>query len=228
MNASHEARESPVQESPVQESSEDLKSRLEIRKLEYEILQLRLAWWKRPSYIVPVVTLVGLLTGWLSGYFPGEREQLKQEVSDLRGRKVELVSEALWLTESLDRLQAEKKLIQQNIDRAYVNLRRDLKEAEYALSHFRAVRTLSDADLTRLGEIRRSLDKADADRFAVPMDAYEFVRAIRPDEVFEDVSLMIESMPASSRAKSVRIEPTGPDEQGRLMIATYPDGSAAP
>ena len=128
-------------------SLESQKILLESKKLEQEINQLKLAWWKRPSYIASIVTLVALLTGWISGYFPGEKQKLDVEIKNLRSKKIELTTDALLLDANLNRLRRELNKIQQEIDKSYITLSLELAEANYALGHFEGVPELSESDL---------------------------------------------------------------------------------
>ncbi|MCP4296395.1 MAG: hypothetical protein GY786_12375 [Proteobacteria bacterium] len=61
----------------------DARRHLEIKKLDIEIAQLRLPWWKKPSYLgvfLPVAIATLTLAGAVfTGYFDAERVRLKNE-----------------------------------------------------------------------------------------------------------------------------------------------------
>jgi hypothetical protein len=71
------------------------REKLELTKLQLEIDQLRLAWWKRPVYIGALTPLaLGILvflSGILSGYFDTRRQKLEAEVSQLQTEKQESI-----------------------------------------------------------------------------------------------------------------------------------------
>lgn len=126
------------------------RARLECEKLRAEIAQTSLAWWKRPANLASAATLAALLTGWLSGYFPAEREKLQKEVADLRAQGVASKQEALLVNSDLARLRAER-------DDFKTRSRELAEQAEVAQNRLRteiaalkAEQTTAGQDLSRL------------------------------------------------------------------------------
>lgn len=209
-------------------SLESQKILLESKKLEQEINQLKLAWWKRPSYIASSVTLVALLTGWISGYFPGEKQKLDAEIKNLRSKKIELTTDALLLDANLNRLRRELNKIQQEIDKSYITLSLELAEANYALAHFEGVPELSESDLQRIQELLKTLTTDDRNRISALEHAYSVVQGIGPQATLSAVTPLLELLPASEKAKSIRIVIDPMHKGGGLFRAIFPDGTEYP
>ncbi len=91
-------------------------SDLERQKLELEIRELQLAWWKRPPYLgvaLPVVlAVVGFLSVLWSGYFDSRKVILESQIEELRARRNEIL--------------ASNKSIQDNLDNVIANYRHAL------------------------------------------------------------------------------------------------------
>lgn len=95
--------------------AEIAREELEGEKLKQETAVLR-AWWKRPATLASfaatlasIATIVTVVTAWLAGYFPGEREKLKQEIAELRQDRDARLQEALLVNSDLERLRADKQ-----------------------------------------------------------------------------------------------------------------------
>jgi hypothetical protein len=103
------------------------RARLECEKLRAEIAQTSLAWWKRPANLASMATLAALLTGWVSGYFPSEREKLQSQIRDLQERMSASRQDALLVNSDLDRLRAEREELKA---KAAQNLKALVEKAE--------------------------------------------------------------------------------------------------
>jgi DNA repair exonuclease SbcCD ATPase subunit len=108
-------------------NGEARKRGLEIRKLDTEIRQLQLPWWKKPSYlgaILPVAVATLTIAGAVfTGYFDAQRVRLQNEKKELE--------------ENVDTLQNEKKKLTENVQ----NLR---SAGAKLIAHFR--QTLRDLE----------------------------------------------------------------------------------
>ena len=135
------------------------RARLECDKLRAEITQTSLAWWKRPTNLASVATLAALLTGWLSGYFPGEREVLRKQVADLRTQTTAFHQERVAVNTDLARLRADRDDLAKQADAVQ-------KRLQTEMAALKAAQTTAAQDLTRLrgerdGFVRENTKLAD-------------------------------------------------------------------
>ncbi len=142
------------------------KRRLECEKLRAEIAEISLSWWQRPGYVGSVLTLAALLTGWVSGYFPSERESLKREIDNLRTEKTNRTQEALLLNSDLARLRDERNEFKQQVaslDGEKQALAGEIKRAENERDEVKRQLGKLEADKKTLdAEMRQIQDKVDS------------------------------------------------------------------
>ena len=100
---------------------------LESRKIELEIAQLNLSWWKRPGYIaalVPtVVALASVLAAFLTGVFDARQAEIDASVKLLTAEKLtlelrtsELRSQELDLKQDISEFESKKGILEAEIE----------------------------------------------------------------------------------------------------------------
>ena len=152
------------------------KHRLECEKLRAEIAEISLSWWQRPGYVGSVLTLAALLTGWVSGYFPSERETLKREIDNLRTEKTNRTQEALLLNSDLARLKDERNEFKQQVaslDGEKQALAGEIQRAE------------NERD-----EVKRQLGKLEADKKTLEAEMQQIQDKVDSTYVRLKISLM--------------------------------------
>lgn len=215
------------------------KRRLECDKLRAEIAEVSLAWWKRPTYIGSVVTLAALLTGWLSGYFPAEREQLQKEIAGLKTARASAVQEALLVNSDLDRLKEERhdlkrqmrdlvlqaETTQGKIDDAYVRLKAASFNALYALSHIRGLGPFPDSERSKIEAVLEQLPPETGRAMREMLDRYKFNEEMvrYTEEDLNKLPKMLEAIPASKWAVELQPMPDGKLYQPGAGLSYNPD-----
>lgn len=148
------------------------KARLECQKIEAEIEQVRLQWWKRPGYIgglVPIViTFIGFISAVASGYFDTQRDLLQSQVDSLGIEKKSIEEETERLQSRQDDLRvqnqvlvAESERLQEKIDAVYIDLRLGAANLDYAVGHLGACKPDIDPEVLD-GLSRRDSSTLDA------------------------------------------------------------------
>jgi len=142
------------------------KRRLECEKLRAEIADISLSWWQRPTYAGSVLTLAALLTGWVSGYFPSERETLQKEIASLRTEKTNRTEASLLLNSDLARLQDERNDFKQQVarlDAEKANLATEIQRSQRERDSVKQQLSKLDGEKRKLAiEIQQDQDKIDA------------------------------------------------------------------
>lgn len=233
--------------SPIETKEEDItaenerltlaKARLECEKLEAEIAQAKLEWWKRPGYLgslVPIVlAVVGFLSAFWTGYFDTRRETLEVQVDALKTERNLLAEETAQLEAQRETLEHENRdlvskneQIQSKIDETYINLKLAGSDLAYAISHFNACDVaLSDEDMARLSGLVDPNALAEAgvgNLFGKLLSCYENMNIILPitEDLMRDYEEGLSKVPASIWAKE--LEP----QIGPFPMLLAPDGRA--
>ena len=116
------------------------KEQLEVRKIELEISQLTLSWWKRPAYIaalVPtVVALVSVLAAFLTGVFDARQAEIDASVKLLKAEQLslelktsELRSQESTLTQEISAFEARKQTLEAEVE----TQERRLRQAKFRI-----------------------------------------------------------------------------------------------
>jgi hypothetical protein len=120
-------------------SATDLRAALELQKLEAELVELRLPFWKKPTYLgvfLPVgaalLTLLGVV--W-SGYFDTKRDQLKLAKEQLESDNVGLRAEKEKLENQTRNLRDEGKLLIKELAKAVSDMEIAASQKGQELSH---------------------------------------------------------------------------------------------
>ena len=213
------------------------KARLECEKLEAEIAQVKLEWWKRPGYIgslAPIVlAVVGFLSAFWTGYFDTRRETLEFQVNTLKTEQTVLEQETAQLRAQREALEHENQellsknaQIQNKIHETYISLKLARSDLAYAIGHFHACDvSLSDEDMAKLSSRVDPNDLAEAGigkLFGELLSCYENMNNILPitEDLMRDYEEGLSKVPASLWAKE--LEP----QIGAFPMLLAPDGRA--
>ncbi|MEO0912120.1 MAG: hypothetical protein AAFY59_03910, partial [Pseudomonadota bacterium] len=203
------------------------RAQLECDKLAAEIAEKRLAWWKRPAYLggaAPVViALAGVLSAWAAGFFDTQRANLERDLAALEASVADLGQEEARLRTML----ADNQL---RIDTAYLKTKNALEHAQYTAQ---LIGTAYEAAARPFGtpfeDFRAALARDAVSLPPAAAQALEFMIAeadIARDvagierEAQEDLSALIEALPASDWAKLLTYDPIA---EGKGALKT-PDG----
>ena len=186
---------------------------LERHKLAREVSQLSQAWWKRTSYMASVasiaVAVLGLVTGFATGFFDRERESLRSEI-------VNLANTRDTLTEANADLSQANADMQERINDVYLQLKFIRAEASYALAHLKGMKQLDDESRREIETALLNVPNAASQAVAEILrkeDATSRIVKITEDGLAE-MRERIETVPASDWTR--RLRPTI-DPRGRLM-----------
>ena len=192
------------------------KKRLECEKLKAEIAQASLAWWKRPGYmgsLVPIVLAVaGIFSGWVTGFFDQQRENLENRIAILQSQKEDLDKDVAEAEEKRDEAIAEEKKARRAIDEMYLQMKLRSFSSSYALgmatwdpnakNDLQAIK--DDSDKVQDPELRNRMSKLVQD-YEIAWDMIVFAK-----ESLREIESFLEEVPASDRAK--KLQPT-PDDK---------------
>ena len=209
-----------------------LRKRLECEKLQAEIDQTRLSWWKRPGYIgglAPIViALVGFASAFAAGYFDTRREVLESQVGNLESQRTQLTSTIASLEDEQEALSernrgliAENQRIQEQVDKTYISLKVAGSDLFYAVSHLRACGPpMSDEQKAALQAGIDGSEDPTPGLLRSLMDCHENVHVLLPivGASYQDYSERLSSVPASEWAKALT------PEIGPIPILRSPDG----
>lgn len=153
------------------------KEKLEVKKLQLEVDQLQVPFWKRPSYVggvfVPVaLAALTLIGAFVTGYFDAERSRLKTEktelaaaVEKLRVESEDLKREKTELQARLERLNEDKTKLENEItgleqDAAKLRDERDQLKKEVEPLKKRVKKLVDEsqhvlADLTKVADAKQ-------------------------------------------------------------------------
>ena len=116
------------------------KEQLEVRKIELEIHQLTLSWWKRPAYIaalVPtVVALVSVFAAFLTGVFDARQSEIDASVKLLKAEQLSLelqTSELRSQESTLSREVSEFENRKQTLEAEVAAQERKLSQARFSI-----------------------------------------------------------------------------------------------
>ena len=208
------------------------KAALECQKLEAEIVQVKLKWWKRPGYIgglVPIVlAIVGFLSATSVGYFDSRRQLLELSVQTLQFEKDDLVENTVALQEEQKTLTATNRALklkitqnQDKIDQSYIELKFAGHDLGYAASHLSlCTNEISDKDMSLLPNTRGAFSRESSKTVDQLKACYETVRIILPiiqtsNDFYQN---KLSQLPASKWATDLT------PEIGPLSILRSPDG----
>lgn len=205
------------------------RAELECEKLQAEIAEKRLAWWKRPAYLggaAPVViALAGVASAWAAGFFETQRANLAREVAVLEASVSGLDSEEARLTQVLSDSQNE-------IDTTYLRLKNAEGHARYTQEQIDSLYASIEGEAPRgapLADLRFALeaewvDEPHMEEAAAALRALELEAGIAADLediadlAQEDLRKLIEAVPASDWAKSLTYDPLA-ESRGALKAA---------
>lgn len=194
------------------------KTRLECQKIEAEIEQVRLQWWKRPGYIgglVPIViTVIGFLSAVASGYFDTQRELLQSQVDGLVNEKkgieeatARLRSDQVDLLTKNQALVAASERLQETIDTVYINLRMGVADLDYGVAHLQTCQpAVPPRELDRLlRENGSTLDAPAKSAVAELVECYRIVQILlySIDNEFDRYQQDLADIPASAWVKEL-------------------------
>lgn len=208
------------------------KARLECEKLQAEIAQVRLEWWKRPGYIgslAPIVlAVVGFLSAFWTGYFDTRRETLENQVNNLEYQQSQLEEETTQLRDEQEALKhqnqvlvSENEQMQKKIDETYINLKVAGSDLAYTVGHLRACGPpLSDEEISKLSSVDNFGEAGVSHILNKLSSCYENLHLILPiaERDFQDYEEKLSKIPASTWAKELT------PEIGPIPILRAPDG----
>ena len=182
-----------------------LRQQLECEKLQVEIDNARLAWWKRPAYLgglVPVaLAAIAYASASTTGWFDLQRQRLDNRVAELRQEVSQL--EADRQTALNDVAEARRQL-----DSAYLKAVNAVDDVNYGAAHSQIV----GHDRASLDDLRRRADELGTplgdelagavEEFAFLMDMAEMTR-----DIAEETAAAVRQIPASDHLQGSQFDP---------------------